>query len=125
GLAEFGMGMKSAACWFAPLWTVRTKALHETLEKAVTFDIKKILRDSLEELDVDSRRIDADKHYTEIVLRHLYNKAPQRRTLGKIKDHLASIYRVFTREGLLELYLNGEPLIYEIPAILKAPHYKN
>src|SRR5437879_5045903 len=22
GLAEFGMGMKSASCWFAPLWTV-------------------------------------------------------------------------------------------------------
>src|SRR5438445_3126614 len=29
GLAEFGMGMKSAACWFAPLWAVRTKALGE------------------------------------------------------------------------------------------------
>ena len=23
GLSEFGMGMKSAACWFAPRWTVR------------------------------------------------------------------------------------------------------
>ena len=27
GLSEFGMGMKSAACWFAPRWSVRTKAL--------------------------------------------------------------------------------------------------
>lgn len=24
GLSEFGMGMKSAACWFAPRWRVRT-----------------------------------------------------------------------------------------------------
>ena len=24
GLCEFGMGMKSAACWFAPKWSVRT-----------------------------------------------------------------------------------------------------
>src|SRR6185437_15018469 len=24
GLAEFGMGMKSPACWFAPRWKVRT-----------------------------------------------------------------------------------------------------
>src|SRR5689334_1575912 len=27
GLSEFGMGMKSAACWFANKWDVRTKAL--------------------------------------------------------------------------------------------------
>ena len=26
GLSEFGMGMKSAACWFAPTWMVRTSA---------------------------------------------------------------------------------------------------
>jgi hypothetical protein len=24
GLSEFGMGMKSASCWFAPRWSVRT-----------------------------------------------------------------------------------------------------
>src|SRR5262245_53842962 len=29
GLAEFGMGMKSAACWFSPKWYVRTSALGE------------------------------------------------------------------------------------------------
>ena len=26
GLSEFGMGMKSAACWFAPKWSVRSSA---------------------------------------------------------------------------------------------------
>jgi len=82
GLSEFGMGMKSAACWFAPQWVVRTKALGEAEEKTVAFDIKKVLRDSLEELDVQSRKVDPDKHYTEIILSHLYSKAPQRRTLG-------------------------------------------
>jgi len=40
GLSEFGMGMKSAACWFAPAWVVRTKALGEPEEKTVAFDIK-------------------------------------------------------------------------------------
>jgi len=29
GLSEFGMGMKSAACWFADEWSVRTTALGE------------------------------------------------------------------------------------------------
>ena len=50
GLSEFGMGMKSAACWFAPTWHVRTKALGETIERTVRFDIEKIVRDELEEL---------------------------------------------------------------------------
>ena len=39
GLAEFGMGMKSAACWFAPRWTVRTSALGEPVARTVQFDI--------------------------------------------------------------------------------------
>ena len=33
GLAEFGMGMKSAACWFAPRWGVRTSALEEQVAR--------------------------------------------------------------------------------------------
>src|SRR5687767_13017305 len=33
GLAEFGVGMKSAACWFAKRWTVRTKALGDKVER--------------------------------------------------------------------------------------------
>lgn len=125
GLSEFGMGMKSAACWFAPVWIVRTKALGEPGEKTVSFDIKRILRDSLEELDVETRKVDSDKHYTEIVLSHLYSKAPQKRTLGKIREHLAGIYRMFTRDGTLELYLDGKPLTYEVPAILRVPYHKN
>jgi len=43
GLSEFGMGMKSAACWFSDEWTVRTKALGETMEKTVHFNMKKNL----------------------------------------------------------------------------------
>src|SRR5207249_8593734 len=31
GLSEFGMGMKSAACWFAPRWSARTSALGEDI----------------------------------------------------------------------------------------------
>ena len=38
GLAEFGMGMKSAACWFAPRWTVRTAALGEGVARTIRLD---------------------------------------------------------------------------------------
>lgn len=123
GLSEFGMGMKSAACWFAPRWFVRTKALDETFERTVTFDIKKIIKDSVEELDVVREKAKPEHHFTEVGLENVY-RIPQGRTLGRIKDHLASIYRVFLREEVLELVLNGEPLEHEIPKVLSAPFFK-
>jgi hypothetical protein len=123
GLAEFGMGMKSAACWFAPRWSVRTKALGEEIERTVIFDIDSIVRDDLEELGVITKPARADDHYTEIVLSHLHRQI-QGRTLSKIKNHLASIYRVFLRNGDLELYLNNEQLKFPAWNVLSKPFYK-
>ena len=124
GLSEFGMGMKSAACWFAPTWSVRTSAIGEEVEREISFDIEKIVRDEIGELKIRSRKAKASTHFTEIVLNDLH-QMPVGRTLGKIKSHLADIYRIFTRDGLLELSLNGEPLTYKPPSILVAPFYKN
>lgn len=123
GLCEFGMGMKSAACWFAQQWTVRTSALGEPVERTVTFDISKIIRDDIEELTVISRQVPSEVHYTEIVLTKL-DKFPKGRTIGKIKEHLASIYRVFIRDNLLELRFDSEELAYPEPNVLVAPFYK-
>src|ERR1700726_829256 len=47
GLSEFGMGMKSAACWFASRWHVRTKALDESVARIVRFDVAKIVNDQI------------------------------------------------------------------------------
>ena len=124
GLSEFGMGMKSAACWFAPVWSVRTSALGESVERTVTFDIQTIVRDSIEELDITAIRARPESHFTEIVLAQVY-KLPQKRTLGKIRDHLASMYRIFLREGVMQLLVNNEPLHHELPGVLTAPYYKN
>lgn len=124
GLSEFGMGMKSAACWFAPIWEVRTTALGEAVEKTVRFDIAKIVEDNLEELDIESRPIEPSAHFTEIRLSNLH-RPPQGRTIGKIQEYLASIYRVFIREGFLDLHFRGSALSYEEPKILYAPFHKN
>jgi len=48
----------------------------------------------------------------------------QAKTGGKVRDHLASIYRLFLRDGTMELWFNGDPLSYEIPKVLVAPYYK-
>lgn len=123
GLSEFGMGMKSASCWFAPRWTVRTSALGETTEKTVVFNIDQIVRDSINEIDVSAEPAPADRHFTEITLLDLH-RVPRGRTVGKIKEHLADIYREYTRSGDLSLRFNGELLTYEEPEILTAPFYK-
>lgn len=124
GLSEFGMGMKSAACWFSPSWYVRTSALGEPTEKTIRFEVDEIVNEGVEELEVDTTEASRDTHYTEIVLTELH-RLPQYRTLHKVKDHLSDIYRIFTREDVLDLTLNGESLEYELPEVLEAPYYKD
>lgn len=52
GLSEFGMGMKSAATWFAGRWSVRTSALGEAVQRSVHFDMRQITGDQLESLPI-------------------------------------------------------------------------
>ena len=123
GLAEFGMGMKSAACWFAPKWSVRTSALGESIERTVHFDIANIVNDEIEELTIREADQDPEAHYTEVVLNDIFH-VPVGRTVAKLKEHLTDIYRAFIRDSLLELKFNGETLAYSEPQILKAPYFK-
>lgn len=124
GLSEFGMGMKSAACWFSPRWNVRTKALDEVVARTVRFDVDEIVHDQLEELEITQEGTRPELHFTEVTLEDPHH-LPVTRTVGKIKDHLTDIYRVFIREGLLELKFNGESLEYSRPKVLTAPFVKD
>lgn len=123
GLSEFGMGMKSAACWFSPSWSVRTTAIGEEVTREITFDIKNIVNDDISELEVDEKPTKANSHFTEVVLTDLFSN-PVGRTLAKIKEHLTDIYRDFTRCGDVMIFLNGEALLYKNPGVLTAPYFK-
>ena len=120
GLSEFGMGMKSASCWFSPRWHVRTKALGEAVGRTVQFDIARIVNDQIEELQIQETPGNPNTHFTEIVLEDLYN-VPVKKSISKIKEHLTDIYRVFLRDGTLELRFGDEVLQYQEPSILTAP----
>jgi len=123
GLSEFGMGMKSAACWFAQKWSVRTKAIGEDVERTVAFNIRDIVENKIESLDAEERPIAIREHYTVVSLNDLHH-APQGRTIGKIKEHLASIYRIFLHDGSLVLTFNGEELSHQQVKFLKVvPFY--
>jgi hypothetical protein len=123
GLSEFGMGMKSAACWFASRWSVRTSALGERQTRTIEFDIDRIVEDNIQELRVASEPTRPDLHFTEIYLIDLHRPL-QGRTIGKIKEHLASIYRVYLRDGLMVLRFDETQLSFKSPKVLCAPDYR-
>jgi hypothetical protein len=118
------MGMKSAACWFTNKWQAKTKALNEDVERTVTFNISKIVKDKIQELQIDTKQVKSNSHYTSILLYDIEEKMPVRRGLGKVKRHLGSIYRDFFEKGILDLYINGEKLDYKTPKILNTPYYE-
>lgn len=122
GLSEFGMGMKSASCWFSDLWSVRTTALGEETEKTIKFDMNKIFEDKIEELEFISEKADKNIHYTIIELFNV-NKMPRRKGLGKVKSHLTSIYCEFIRNGTLRLFVDNVELSFKNPKILRVPKY--
>lgn len=109
GRSKFGMGMKTAACWIGNEWTVRTKKLGETVEYQVFVDVEKVAdgTNDLPTEQVDGK--DPTDHYTIIEISK-HNRHFKGRTLGKIRQFLASMYRQDLRAGILELTWQGESL---------------
>ncbi|MEV8083548.1 ATP-binding protein [Pseudarthrobacter oxydans] len=120
GLSEFGMGMKSAASWFAGKWSVRTSVFGEAVQRSVFFDLGRIAANHVDHLPVREATASQSSHFTVIELSDL-NHIPQGRTISKVRAHLSSIYRKFLRAGVMEIILNGSPLEYSEVAVLKAP----
>lgn len=120
GLSEFGIGLKSASSWFAREWRVTSTALGESTKRTIDFDIPRIVKDQVDELIARSEAAARDTHYTEVRLWNLY-RPPQAQTIGKMRRHLASMYRQFLRKGEVIIEFNGEWLTYEEPKLLKSP----
>lgn len=121
GLNEFGMGLKTAACWFGNTWVAKTKALGETVERTIHFSLNDVTLKDLKTLPVLELPTDITKHYTEIKITELTKNAPSLRSLANIRSELASIYRVSLRKKEMEIHVCGEPLSYNEPEILVAP----
>ena len=122
GLSEFGIGMKAAGFWFSSNWSVRTKAFGEKRSGLVQFDLEKIMKEGLEELPITPGEARLEEHYTELDL--TCREPLSARTIGKIKEHLAGMYREFIRKGKMELYWGTEALKYEDQKVLVAPDYR-
>ncbi|MCA9591046.1 MAG: ATP-binding protein [Myxococcales bacterium] len=127
GLSEFGLGMKAAACWFAKEWSVRTSPVGEKVERTIFFDVPRITREGLDRLPIEARETRDDDHFTVITMRNLRVRL-RGATLAKVKEHLASIYRLLIADGTLRIRVTSagksQELKYEPPKLLTAPFFK-
>ena len=112
GRSRYGMGLKTAACWFGEEWTVRTKRLGESTEFEVRVNVESIASGHLDLPTQTREGFDPEEHYTVIEVGRLIH-LPVGRTLGKIKNYLRSMYRIDIQSGELALVWNGERLDWQ------------
>lgn len=111
GRSKYGMGMKTAACWIGNFWTVETKKLGHDKAYKVAIDVEKVA-DGAATLDHEEFKKDPSLHYTLITIAD-HNRKFQGRTLGKIKEYLASMYREDFRSGVMDLQWQAQPLSWD------------
>lgn len=113
GRNEFGMGLKTAACWFGSLWSVESTQLNSTTKYYTEINIDDLGKYKTEEIDVQEESVSKKDHFTKIVIRKLNKRIVGPRTIGKVKELLSSIYREDLRTGLVKISYNGSALQFK------------
>ena len=124
GLNEFGMGMKTAALWLGEIWSVESSAIGEDISRKIVFDLNSVMANELKTLPVTHKPEYINEHYTLVTISSPTKNIPSIKSLQKIKDELASIYRKYLRTDEIEIIVNGQKLSFEDPIILTAPFHK-
>lgn len=125
GLNEYGMGLKTAACWLGDRWTVVTKALGEDIERTLDFDKQKVAHEDLKSLPITTRTKQLGDHYTFIAISQPTKNMLSAKCIPQLKSNLASIYRQSLRSGEMRLVVDDETLEYHTPEPLVARPVKN
>jgi hypothetical protein len=106
GRSEFGMGMKTAAIWFADFIEIRTKKLGHDREYRVKIDIQKFVSGD-DVLEYQSTPKQKDISYTHISLSGL-QRVIRGNALERTREFLGSIYREDIRNNLIKLTVIGK-----------------
>lgn len=117
GRNEFGMGLKTAACWFGSIWSVESTRYNSRNKYYTEINVDELGKYKVEEIDVQEGIVSPKDHFTKIVIKNLNKKIKGSRTIGKVKDLLSSIYREDIRSGLVKIYYNGTLLSFKEPPI--------
>lgn len=109
GRSRYGMGLKTASCWFGDKWTIKTKKHGETVEHIVDIDVLELIKGKQGVKHQKIAKKPEDHHYTIIEVRDLH-RTMKTRTTGKVKQYLQSIYRQDLRAKTMDLYWNDDKL---------------
>lgn len=115
--SEFGMGLKTAACWFGTKWSVESTELGSGVKYYAAVDVDALHKYKAEEIEVQEIECNPKEHGTTITIWNL-NRTIKGRQVGKTKDQLRGMYRTDLRTGDITISYNGENLYYEEPKIL-------
>lgn len=118
GRNEFGMGLKTAASWFGKVWKVTSTQYGSTNRYTATVDIPKLDELHLQGTKIYRDYIAIDSHGTKIVIEQVTKKITGSRTIGKIRDLLSSMYRRDINNRNIEIWFNGEPILFDEYPIL-------
>lgn len=117
GRCEYGMGLKTAACWFGTTWTIHTSRLGDRKELIATIHVPDLVEKHTDQIKVQETTTTPDTHFTRITIHGLY-KPIRGRTPERIRDQLGSMYRQDLRSGEIEIIWNGEPIAFQEPTFL-------
>lgn len=114
GRSEFGMGLKTAACWFGGKWSVESTMLGSTVRYKTTVDVELLSKYKNEEIEVEETSSRTDEHGTVIRIWDLH-RTIRGRQVSKTKNTLSGIYRQDIMSDNIAIYYNNERLAYEYP----------
>lgn len=115
--SEFGMGLKTAACWFGKCWSVESAALGSGVKYRATVDVEALSKYKNEEITVEEIPCSTKEHGTTITIWNL-NRTLSGTQIGKTKDQLRGMYRTDLRSGKIKILYNAVGLVYETPKVL-------
>lgn len=90
--SEFGMGLKTSACWFGNNWSVETVELGSGRKYFTAVDVDLLSKTKDEEIEFTETKCDRIEHGTTI---HIWNLARNLagRQIEKTKKQIAGMYR--------------------------------
>lgn len=114
--SEFGMGLKTAACWFGLNWSIESTALGIPTKYKTEIDVEQLSKYKNEEIEVEEITCSPREHGTVIKIWKM-NRSIAGRSIAKTKSMLASMYRVDIRTNKINIYYNEKLLEFTEPEV--------
>jgi hypothetical protein len=120
----YGIGMKAASIWWGDRFVIQTTQPGDPVGRLIDVDLRQVLANEQGSVKVSLFRADPADHYTVIGLSSLRKPIIAGRTVQKVREFLASIYREYIDDRVLRLDVLDEEVSYSRPKPLRAKPFE-